>query len=106
AIDRGNGRHEALGAEDQVFHPDDHLSAEQKKGVGFILKSHDFAVCLQGAAGTGKTATLKEIQRGLSEAGRGVAAVAPTQTAVRELKDRGFHNAMTIERLLIDTQAQ
>jgi ATP-dependent exoDNAse (exonuclease V) alpha subunit len=40
------------------------------------------------------------------KAGRGVVAVAPTQTAVQELKQRGFQEAMTIERLLADTEAQ
>lgn len=106
AINRGNGCQEMLCGDDRTFGLSSHLSPEQRKAAGFILKSRDFAVCLQGAAGTGKTDTLKEIQRGLWQAGREVAAVAPTQTAVRELKARGFHEAMTIERLLQDPQAQ
>lgn len=106
AINRGNGRYEMLLGEDGNFEPSKDLSTEQKKAVRFILKSRDFAVCLQGAAGTGKTATLKEIKRGLMKVGHTVAAVAPTQTAVRELKHRGFPEAMTIERLLLDAQAQ
>lgn len=104
AINRGNGCHSMLVSENMALEPAEHLSSEQKKAVSFVLKSHDFAVCLQGAAGTGKTDTLKEIKRGLMEAGREVTAIAPTQSAVRELKERGFHEAMTIERMLLDSQ--
>lgn len=105
-INRGNGCCSVLGREEGKFIPNESLSSEQRHAVEFILRSQDFAVCLQGAAGTGKTDTLKEIERGLREAGRGVAAVAPTQTAVRELKERGFDLAMTIDRLLVDSTAQ
>ena len=45
---------------------------------------------LRGAAGTGKTATLQELQRGLLEGGRQVVAVAPTRAAVNELGKVGF----------------
>jgi molybdopterin-guanine dinucleotide biosynthesis protein len=41
---------------------------------------------LRGAAGTGKTATLQEIDRGLHAAGHEVLAVAPTRSAVEELQ--------------------
>jgi primosomal protein N' len=106
AINRGNGRHPMLGGEDRPLSPGQFLSPEQQHAVTFILKSRDFAVCLQGAAGTGKTATLKELENGLTQAGRKIAAIAPTQTAVRELKQRGFSNAITIARLLQDPKAQ
>jgi len=59
-------------------------------------------VNLRGAAGTGKTATLQELRRGLIEAGRDVLAVAPTVSAVEELQKVGFVNAVTLERLLLD----
>ena len=55
---------------------------------------------MRGAAGTGKTATLHEIDRGLRDAGREIVAVAPTRSAVEELRKVGFHDAMTISRLL------
>ena len=55
-----------------------------------------------GAAGTGKTATLQELKQGLSEAGRVVFAVAPTTSAVEELRKVGFEEAVTVERLLQD----
>ena len=65
-----------------------------------VLDSRDFAINLRGAAGTGKTATLHEIDRGLRDAGREIVAVAPTRSAVEELRKVGFHDAMTISRLL------
>ena len=63
-------------------------------------------VAISGAAGTGKTATLQELRRGLLEARREVLAVAPTMSAVEELQKVGFADAMTLERLLQDRTAQ
>ncbi len=47
-----------------------------------------------------ETATLREIDRGLGEAGHEVLAVAPTRSAVDELEKVGFRDAMTVSRLL------
>ena len=55
----------------------DRLRAEQRHAVEFALPSRDRAVSISGAAGTGKTATLRELLRGLMEAGHNVLAVAP-----------------------------
>ena len=71
----------------------------------FLLDSRDLAVNLRGAAGTGKTATLQELRRGLREAGRRVLAVAPTMSAVEELQKVGFASAISLEKLLQDQQA-
>ena len=57
-------------------------------------------------AGAGKTATLKELRRGLAEGGRDIIAVAPTMSAVAELQAVGFTEAMSVERLLQDAQNQ
>jgi len=104
-IDRGIDRYESLGG-DRVFQPSQYLREEQKQAVQRILDSRDFAINLRGAAGTGKTATLQEIDRGLHEAGHEVMAVAPTRSAVEELQRVGFGDAMTIARLLEDHTAQ
>jgi ATP-dependent exoDNAse (exonuclease V) alpha subunit len=61
---------------------------------------------MRGAAGTGKTAALKELRRGLTEAGRAVLAIAPTMSAVEELQKIGFAEAVTVERLLQDERMQ
>jgi hypothetical protein len=65
-----------------------------------VLVSRDLAINVRGAAGTGKTAALREIDRGLKEAGHEVLAVAPTRSAVDELENVGFRDAMTVSRLL------
>lgn len=104
-IDRGIGRYASLG-DGRAFQPSETLRAEQKQAVHIILDSRDFAINLRGAAGTGKTATLQEIDRGLHEAGREAMAVAPTRSAVEELQRVGFGDAMTIARLLEDHTAQ
>ncbi len=98
-VDRGIGRFERLGG-DREFHPSERLREEQQRAVHHVLDSRDFAVNLRGAAGTGKTATLHEIDRGFRDAGREIVAVAPTRSAVEELRKVGFHDAMTISRLL------
>jgi conjugative relaxase-like TrwC/TraI family protein len=99
AINRGVGGFEPLGT-GRTFVASDSLRPEQKNAVEFVLRSRDQAVSISGAAGTGKTATLRELLRGLKEAGRTVLAVAPTMSAVEELKKVGFADAFTLERLL------
>jgi ATP-dependent exoDNAse (exonuclease V) alpha subunit len=88
------------------FQPSECLRDEQKRVVQQVLDSRDFAINLRGAAGAGKTATLQEIDRGLREAGREITAVAPTRSAVEELQNVGFRDAMTVSRLLGDETAQ
>lgn len=105
AIDQGVGRYFALGR-NEPFEPKSTLPAEQRHAVETILASQDFAINVRGAAGTGKTATLQEIDRGLREAGHNVLAVAPTRSAVGELQKVGFKSSMTIARLLEDQTAQ
>lgn len=104
-IDRGIGQFERLGAEHE-FAASPHLRPEQKRVVEYVLDSRDLAVNICGAAGTGKTATLQEVHRGLDESGHRVLAVAPTMSAVEELRKVGFSDAITVERLLQDQSAQ
>jgi hypothetical protein len=104
-VDHGIHRYLALGGNDN-FEPKASLRAEQRHSIETILASQDFAINLRGAAGTGKTATLQEIDRGLQAAGHEVLAVAPTRSAVEELQKVGFRNSTTISRLLEDETAQ
>ncbi len=105
AVNRGIGRFEPLG-EGNEFVASDRLRPEQKHAVEFVLASRDRAVNIRGAAGTGKTATLQELNRGLTETGREVLAVAPTMSAVEELQKVGFSEATTMQRLLQDQRVQ
>jgi conjugative relaxase-like TrwC/TraI family protein len=104
-LNRGIGRCSRLGGGER-FIGSDRLRPEQKRVVEFVLDSRDHVVAISGAAGTGKTATLQELRRGLLEARREVLAVAPTMSAVEELQKVGFADAMTLERLLQDRMAQ
>jgi conjugative relaxase-like TrwC/TraI family protein len=104
-VNHGIGRCSALGGGER-FIASDRLQPEQKRVVEFVLDSRDSVVAISGAAGTGKTATLQELRRGLLEARREVLAVAPTMSAVEELQRVGFADAMTLERLLQDRTAQ
>jgi len=103
-INRGNGQFERLGG-DQKFVADSKLTEQQQKAVSFVLGSRDMAVCIQGAAGAGKTEALVDLRRGLVNAGREYMALAPTSTAVAALKERGFGEARTIESLFAGTKA-
>jgi len=104
-INRGIGQFERLGGQHE-FAASTFLRPEQKEAIEFVLNSRDLAVNIRGAAGTGKTATLQEVQRALEENGRGVLAVAPTMSAVEELQKVGFPDAITVERLLQGENAQ
>jgi conjugative relaxase-like TrwC/TraI family protein len=73
-VNRGTSSHERLGGEDRQYFPSGNLTGEQNEAVKFVLNSRDLAVCLQGAAGTGKTETLRQLRRELIEGGRSVTA--------------------------------
>ena len=89
-VNDGIGKHQALGR-DRVFHPVGAVAAGARR-----LRCRRFCnrltllFNLSGAAGTGKTATLQEVHRGLKEARRSVVAVAPSTAAVEELQKVGF----------------
>src|SRR5580658_1059473 len=104
-INRGIGQFQRLGGQHE-FAASSFLRPEQKQAIEFVLDSRDLAVNIRGAAGTGKTATLQELQRRLEESGRQVLAVAPTMSAVEELQKVGFSDAITVERLLQGQSAQ
>src|SRR5204863_8989181 len=100
-VNRGIGSFPRVGGT-KTFLASRTLRAEQRNAIQFVLDSQDRAVNIQGAAGTGKTATLREFGRALREGGNGVQAIAPTMSADEELQKVGFTNAMTVERLLQD----
>ena len=104
-VNRGVDRYDRLG-KGRDFELSDQLRPEQRRAVEAVLDSRDLAINVRGAAGTGKTATLREIDRGLREAGHEVLAVAPTRSAVDELEKVGFRDAVTVSRLLEDQESQ
>jgi len=104
-VNNGIGAARAID-ENNLFIPDKGLNAEQKNAVEFALQSRDQAMAIIGAAGAGKTTMLKELGRGIRESGHDLLAVAPTRSAVEELQKVGFTDAVTIQRLLQDPDAQ
>lgn len=104
-VNRGIGDCERLDKTNRYI-TSDRLNPEQNQVVKFVLNSRDRIVNIQGAAGTGKTATLQELRRAVLEAGHQVMAIAPTMSAVEELQKVGFKDAVTIERLLQDSRSQ
>jgi predicted ribonuclease YlaK len=60
-INRGIGASTPL-AQRKEFKPHEKLQPEQRRAIEFVLNSRDQVVNIQGAAGTGKTATLKELR--------------------------------------------
>ncbi len=66
------------------------LSEEQRAAAEKILGSRDFISLFRGGAGTGKSFTLKEIERGLIAAGRPVVVLAPQRQQVRDLQADGL----------------
>jgi ATP-dependent exoDNAse (exonuclease V) alpha subunit len=90
------------------------LTEEQNAAARHLLLSRDRVSGVRGGAGTGKTRMMKEtitaIENAASEPGGFYSKVfvfAPSAQASRGvLRDEGFSNAETLERLLIDEKLQ
>jgi conjugative relaxase-like TrwC/TraI family protein len=93
--------------------PLDGLSQEQKDAAKHVLQSRDRVVGIRGGAGTGKTRMMKVTIAALENAAepggfyRNVFVFAPSAQASRGvLREEGFKNAETLERLLVDEKLQ
>jgi conjugative relaxase-like TrwC/TraI family protein len=62
------------------------LDPEQRQAVFHILASQNFVTLFRGAAGTGKSFTLKEVRAGLLHAGHCVHVLAPQRQQVLDLQ--------------------
>jgi conjugative relaxase-like TrwC/TraI family protein len=76
------------------------LDEEQHQAVRRLLKSPDFITLFRGGAGTGKSFTLREVERRLREAGYSVQVLAPQRQQVMGLQGDGFENVATLSALL------
>ncbi len=83
-----------------AFVPTENLSAEQRTAVKEILSTRDRVFSFRGVAGAGKTTTLREVQRGLTESGHTVFAITPTTSAAKVLQGEGFPESTTVEDFL------
>ena len=79
------------------------LSLEQREAAEHILTSRDRVIGLRGGAGTGKTRMMQATISAIEASGREVFTFAPSAEASRGvLREEGFANADTVERLLSD----
>lgn len=76
------------------------LDAEQRAAVQRILASRDYVTLFRGAAGTGKSFTLKEVRTGLVAASRSVHVVAPQRQQAMDLQHDFGSDAHTVSEFL------
>ena len=100
AAKEGRSRHEPLAPQHT---PSPALSAEQAGAVRQILGSRDFITLFRGAAGTGKSRALGEIEHGLRASGRPVIVLAPQRQQVLDLQRDGLQ-AQTVAQILTTNQ--
>ena len=72
------------------FAPDPKLSAEQRRAITKLMRNNSFITLFRGAAGTGKTVTLREVQRGVIEAKLPWIILAPQRQQVLDLQNDGL----------------
>ena len=77
-----------------------HDYKEQRQAVKEILTSKDQTLIFRGVAGSGKTTTLAELEKGISNSGTKNFYFAPSTTAVNELKKDVSPNAKTVANLI------
>jgi len=84
-----------------------HFTDQQKTAITYVMMTTDAVSIIRGAAGTGKTTIMTEIDSLVRRAGKKMIVVAPTAEASRGvLKDEGFKDAETVAKLLVDKELQ
>ena len=72
-----------------------------------ILQSRDLAIAIQGPAGAGKTTFAAEAVRAIEAlSGKDVMVLAPSSSAVNELRSRVTPKAETIQQFMINPELQ
>ncbi|QDV81078.1 MobF family relaxase [Botrimarina mediterranea] len=83
------------------------LSAAQQRAAEGILASRDGVTIFRGGAGTGKTYTMKTVEAEIIKQKKTLFATATTADAAhRVLREDGFEDAVTIQRMLVDPKLQ
>lgn len=77
------------------------LDAEQQLAARQILGNRDFVTLFRGAAGTGKSFTLKVVGDAVQSAGKGLVVIAPGTKQVVALQKDGLP-AVTVARFLME----
>jgi len=76
------------------------LDAEQREAVERMMSSRNLVTIFRGGAGTGKSFTLREVQRELKQAAYTVQVVAPQRQQVIDLENEHFQNVQTVSAFL------
>lgn len=101
----GKGKFKPINPDFQI--QNEQLTKEQKAAVNHALTSKDFITIINGRAGTGKTFTVKQIAKGVNDAGLSFCAFAPSSESSRRVqREDGFYNATTIAELLVNEKRQ
>jgi hypothetical protein len=87
------------------FVPGPHLGSDQKEALVHVINCPDQFTGLRGLAGTGKTTTLSELSRALTDSGHSTLFCAPTAAATDVLRKDGFA-AVTLAKLIHDKEVQ
>jgi conjugative relaxase-like TrwC/TraI family protein len=82
------------------------LDSEQRQAVAHILSSRNFVTLFRGAAGTGKSFTLKEVRAGLLNAGHSVQVIAPQRQQVLDLARDLGGEGQTVSEFLTKKQME
>ena len=98
-----NGRFAALGRSDPGALRS--LSNDQQRVTEGILASRNQIVSLRGAAGVGKTTTLRALVACLEKAGHDVRVCAPTSSAADTLRTENVSGAKTVSAFLLQSHA-
>jgi ATP-dependent exoDNAse (exonuclease V) alpha subunit len=80
------------------------LDGEQRKAVSLLVSSSDFVSLFRGAAGTGKSFTLREVQTELRKRNCPVVVVAPQRQQVIGLERDGLENVQTLSAFVARQQ--
>ena len=106
-VRHGMGQHEKIGLDQAWAIRREWLSAEQKAAVFHLLNSREFVTGICGAAGTGKSTTLREALEAVEHcSGKRLYAFALSTEAAGVLRKEGFENATTIASLLVSAEWQ
>jgi len=92
-VSHGIGQFDELGQSSGISQE---LAEDQRNAVLQILSSKDAVTALRGPAGTGKTFTLRELDKLLKSSGKETIFIAPTHAAKSVLQKDGFSNRLTV----------
>ena len=107
-VNNGVGKENELNGDYRAFNDKESLKLEkegfeykeQRLAVHKILQSKDKYIVFRGVAGAGKSTTLKQVKKGLEEAGKKSLFYTPSSSATENLINDGFHEAKNLARLI------